>query len=247
MEFAYPTQEARDEAINVGDYIPENAAPLCIAATPNRIFVSTPRWNKAIPASLSTISLPAFSKSPALEPYPDWSSHITTTSTTNPDCTKIVSVYRQAIDECGRLFVVDTGFVHALIGAEQLCPPKILVYDLNTDELIVNYTLPADQVLQGSLHANIIVDTHTEDCSKTFAYVMDIFRNEILVFDFAQKRSWRTSHPYYMPDPLYSAYTYRELNFFWTDGVFGGALSPQTKLEDDRTLYFHPMSSTSVR
>lgn len=91
MEFAFPTQAARAQAIATGAFIPENVAPLGIAVTPNRIFVSTPRWNDGIPASLSTIRIPAFTQSPALEPYPNWAAH---TSTSNPDCLRLLSVYR---------------------------------------------------------------------------------------------------------------------------------------------------------
>lgn len=240
FEFAYPSNGARDAAIASGAYIPENAAPLCIAASSDRIFIATPRWNKGVAASLSTINYSAYSKSPALEPYPSWSAHSTVAE---PDCSKIMSVYRHTIDECGRLFVVDTGVFD---GSVRLCPPKILVYDLKTDQQILNYTLPEDQVLQGSLHANVIVDVHKEDCGRAFAYVMDIFRNEILVFDMEKMKSWRTKHHYYMPEPRYSEFSYQGLTFYWTDGVFGGVLSAQEKVGDDRTLYFHSMSSISV-
>lgn len=131
MEFAFPSQQLRAQAISTGQFIPENVAPLGIAVTENRVFVSTPRWNDGIPASLSSIQLPAFSQSPALEPYPSWAAQ---TPTTNPDCSRLLSVYRMTIDECGRLFVIDSGIVNALTNLQQLCPPKIVAYDLATDE-----------------------------------------------------------------------------------------------------------------
>lgn len=145
MEFAYPTQQQRAAAIRSGAFIPENVAPLGIAVSRDRVFVTTPRWNDGIPASLSTITLPAFSQSPALEPYPSWDAH---TSTTNPDCTRLLSVYRLAIDECNRLWVIDSGIVNALTNLQQLCPPKIVAFDLATNQVVVNYPFPADQVLQ---------------------------------------------------------------------------------------------------
>lgn len=68
----------------------------------------------------------------------------------------------------------------------------------------------------------------------------------ILVFDMAQSTSWRTTNHLYNPDPFASDYTYQNLSFQWTDGVFGASLSPLNKPAGDRVLYFHPMSSNNV-
>lgn len=243
MEFAYPSQQQRAAAISSGAFIPENVAPLGIAVSPNRVFVTTPRWKDGIPASLSSITLPAYSQSPALEPYLNWDSH---TSTTNPDCSRLLSVYRLAIDECGRLWVIDSGIVNALTNLQQLCPPKIVAFDLATDQQVVSYQFPADQVLQGSLHTNIVVDVRNNECNRAFVYVMDVWRNGLVVFDLAQHRSWRTTNHLYLADPFSSDYTYKGLNFQWTDGVFGASLSPLNKKIGDRVLFYHPMSSTNV-
>lgn len=195
MEFAYPTAQLRAQAISSGQFIPENVAPLGLAVSNDRVFVTTPRWNDGIPASLSTIQLPAFTQSPALEPYPSWDAH---TSTTNPDCTRLLSVYRLAIDECGRLFVIDSGIVNALTNLQQLCPPKIVVFDLATDQQIMSYQFPPDQVLQGSLHTNLVVDIRNGDCNRAFVYVMDVWRNgefwcrKCLIHDLVSARNSNT-------------------------------------------------------
>lgn len=60
MEFAYPSQQLRAQAISTGQFVPQNVAPLGIAVTDDKVFVTTPRWNLGIPASLSTIQLPAY-------------------------------------------------------------------------------------------------------------------------------------------------------------------------------------------
>jgi Major royal jelly protein len=244
MEFAYPSQQQRSQAINSQAFIPENVAPLGIAVSRDRVFVTTPRWNDGIPASLSTIALPAYSQSPALEPYPDWAAH---TSTTNPDCSRLLSVYRLAIDSCHRLWIIDSGIVNALTNLQQLCPPKIVAYDLATDEQVVNYQFPADQVLQGSLHTNIVVDIRNNECNRAFVYVMDVWRNGVVVYDMAQSTSWRTTNHLYLADPFLADYSYPGIpNFQWTDGVFGASLSPLNKPAGDRVLFYHPMSSSNV-
>lgn len=243
MDFAYSTQQQRTQAISSGQFIPENVAPLGIAVSKDRVFVTTPRWNLGIPASLSVINTPVLTQSPALVPYPNWDAH---SSTTNPDCSKLLSVYRMAIDDCGRLFVIDSGIINALTNLEQLCPPKIVAFDLKTNRQILSYQFPKDQVLQGSLHTNIVVDVRNGECNRAFVYVMDVWRNGVVVFDMEKAISWRTTNHFYNPSPFDSDYNYKTINFQWTDGVFGAALSQFNKLSNDRILYFHPMSSSNV-
>lgn len=192
--------------------------------------------------------------------YPNWAAHASTTSPV--DCTRLLSIYRLAIDECGRLFAIDSGVVNALTNLQQLCPPKLVAFDLTTDQQILSYQFPADQVLQGSLHTNLVVDIRNGECNRAFVYVMDVWRNGefvsefgniltinvsgVLVFDMAQSTSWRTTNHLYNPDPFASDYTYQNVSFQWTDGVFGASLSPLSKPAGDRVLYYHPMSSNNV-
>lgn len=70
--------------------------------------------------------------SPALKPYPDWA---TNKILDKDNATKIVSTFRIRVDECDRLWVLDTGLADILGKAEQITPPKILIYDLNTDKV----------------------------------------------------------------------------------------------------------------
>jgi hypothetical protein len=58
-----------------GTYIPENNLPLGLEVWKEKIFISLPRWKKGIPATLTTISMKSFDKSPKLKPYPSWSWH----------------------------------------------------------------------------------------------------------------------------------------------------------------------------
>lgn len=43
VEFSWPSQEAKDEAIKSGQYIPANNLPLGIAKWKNKLFVTVPR------------------------------------------------------------------------------------------------------------------------------------------------------------------------------------------------------------
>jgi Major royal jelly protein len=54
------------------------------------------------------------------------------------------------IDECQRLWVIDTGKI-GLAESPQLCPPKILVFDLSTNRVVRRYTIPRGQYTDTSL------------------------------------------------------------------------------------------------
>lgn len=57
LDFQYPNEEARRQAIAKKEFIPENALPLGLEVYENRLFVTVPRWKEGIPASLAYIHL----------------------------------------------------------------------------------------------------------------------------------------------------------------------------------------------
>lgn len=146
------------------------------------------------------------------------------------------------MDECDRLWVLDSGKVDIAKGGNLACPPAIFIFDLTTDTLIRKYIIPNEQVKEDSLYTNIVVDIRNEDCGSAIAYISDVFRYGLLVYDFFKDSSFRIQHHFFYPDPLASKYEIHGLKFQWTDGIFGMALSP-VDIHDDRTLFFHPMSS----
>lgn len=146
------------------------------------------------------------------------------------------------MDECDRLWVLDSGTVDIAKGGKIACPPAIFIFDLTTDTLIRKYVIPADQVKEESLYANIVVDIRNEDCNSAVAYISDVFRYGLLVYDFFKDSSFRIQHHFFFPDPLASKYELHGIRFQWTDGIFGIALSP-LDMHNDKTLFFHPMSS----
>lgn len=89
-----------------------------------------------------------------------------------------------------------------------------------------------------------MVDIRDGQCDDAHAYVTDVWRFGVVVFSYRLGRSWRTSSPLYMPNPLASTYQLHGLSFQWTDGVFGLSLAPVNG-HGDRLLFFHPMSSYS--
>lgn len=50
-------------------------------------------------------------------------------------------MYRLKIDSCNRLWALDSGVSRSLEDFEITCPPKILVYDLNTERVVRRFVL----------------------------------------------------------------------------------------------------------
>lgn len=243
IDFLYPTSALHSAALASGDFVPENCLPLGLGRGGDRIFITLPRWKAGVPASLAWLPLPeegSPTSSPPLIPYPNWAAH---GDPEKPgDCSRLMSVYRLWVDECERLWVIDSGVVNATISINQVCPPKIVAFDLRTDRQLFSHELPPDQVKQDSLHSNIVVDVRDGRCSEAFAYVTDVWRYGVVVFSLASRRSWRTTHHLYLPTPELSDYRLHGVPFQWTDGVFGLSLSPVNEYAD-RLMFFHPMSS----
>lgn len=147
-------------------------------------------------------------------------------------------------DSCGRLWVLDAGQINVAIKPDQVCPPTVYIFDLKTDQLLTRYQIPDEFIKQDSLYSNIVIDIRHQDCQNAHAYITDVWRFGLVVFSLKTMRSWRIFDHLFYPDPLAAAYKIYDLEYEWTDGVFGIALSPQTKdLNADRILYYHPMSS----
>ncbi|XP_030373088.1 protein yellow [Scaptodrosophila lebanonensis] len=238
LDFEYPTYVERQRAIKRGEFVPQNNLPLGIDVHRNRLFITTPRWKDGVPASFGTIPYPPKETSPAINPYPNWQAH---GDPYNPDCSKLISVYRTAIDKCNRLWLIDSGIVNATISLTQICPPKIVAFDLDTDRQIVSYELPPEQVKQDSLHSNIVVDVR-DKCEDAHVFVTDVWRFGIVVYSLAKGRSWRVTNYNFNPNPVASDFKVYGLNFQWLDGVFGMSLSHDQQSKQ-RVLYFHPMAS----
>uniref|UniRef100_A0A1A9WYD3 Bee-milk protein n=1 Tax=Glossina brevipalpis TaxID=37001 RepID=A0A1A9WYD3_9MUSC len=240
LDFEYNTYEQRQKAIMNREFIVENNLPLGIDIYENRIFMTTPRWKDGVPASLGTIPFPPVEISPAIKPYPNWEAH---SSVYTPDCSKLISVYRTYIDVCQRLWLIDAGIVNATIKLNQICLPKIVAYDLKTDQRLFSYELPSDQVKGDSLHSNIVVNVASDNCEDAYAYVTDVWRFGIVVYSLSKNRSWRVTNFNFYPNPVASDFQIYGLNFQWLDGVFGMSLSSPSIATMEQFLYFHPMAS----
>ncbi|CAH0579235.1 unnamed protein product [Chrysodeixis includens] len=236
IDYEFATPEARQEAINNGQFIQANVIPLGIERWKDRVFVSTPAWKKGVPATLSSLPIGAPSESPRLEPYPNWDWH------NAANCTGFTSVFRMSIDHCGVMWILDSGQVEAFETPRQICPPTLIAINLNTDTVVARYPIPSEFVLQNSLITNLVVDSRDVRCRDLHVYIADAWRFGLIVFREEDAAFWRFSHYSFYPEPLLSNYTLHGLNYQWSDGLFGMSLGKYQ--QGDRPLYYHSMSSS---
>ncbi|XP_027854027.2 protein yellow-like isoform X2 [Aphis gossypii] len=241
LDFTFPDQMTRQAAIASGEYVQANNLPLGLEVWRDKLFITVPRWKAGVASTLNYVSLGSEpeNRSPNLIPYPSYEQNRLASNSTD----RIVSVFRINVDACDRLWLVDTGLQDVWGEAVPVQTPKLMVFDLNTDTLIRQYTFKADDMKPDSFFANIIADTTKETCDDAFAYIPDLGGYGLVVYSFASNTSWRVKHHFFHFDPLSGNFHVGGQNFQWTDGIFGVALSP-VKEDGYRTLYFHPLSST---
>ncbi|CAM6032165.1 unnamed protein product, partial [Sphagnum compactum] len=160
----------------------------------------------------------------------------------HPNTEKLISVYRTRVDECDRLWFIDTGLLEFPGNLTQVQPPSIWIMDLQSNQRLHRFELPTDVVTGGEGVASITIDVDPNDCNNAYAYIPDLFYTRLYVYSLAQNRVWAFQHNYFRPDPLQGDLSVSGLEFQWDDGIFSITLGPRDHT-GFREVYFHPMVS----
>lgn len=232
MDFEFENETHRQQAIQSGQYNHTKCVPIDVDRWRGLTFVTVLRY-KGVPSTVNVISRKTSDGGPLLKPYPDW-------SWTKTDCTGITNVYRIAIDQCSRLWVLDTG----KIGEETICPPQLLAFDLKTSKLLERVTIAHDVAVNSTSGRGYlvtpIVQTFGDRCEETYVYMADVDGYALLFYNHNTQTTQRFTSSALVYDPQLSSTTYTigAHSFRSNDGPLGMAISPLTQ-----TLYFSPMSS----
>ncbi|CAH0730911.1 unnamed protein product, partial [Brenthis ino] len=216
-------------------FVQYNNLPMGVERVGGKLFITVPRRRHGIPSTLNYINLKeANSRSPSLKPYPNIR-----------DARSLTSVYRTRADECGRLWMVDTGLLEIPDNPQQVQQPAIVIFDLNRNRQIMRYPLknsdlPAANTPTGL--ASITIDING-DCGDAYAYVPDLTTFGIIVYSLKDNNSWRHNHVYFHFNPTASNLHIAGQTFQWSDGIFSITLT-EPGYDGCRTAYFHPMIST---
>ncbi|XP_034489373.1 protein yellow, partial [Drosophila innubila] len=163
----------------------------------HRTFLTIPRLSAGTAFTLATVASTdnEVLENPRLEAYPNLEWHLPSNN-----CSGITSAIRTYIDNCWRLWVVDSGQVNSV----QLCAPHILIFDLVKDELVQRSAIPSHMYTPSiSIFTAMVVDLSESDaptkCLGGKAYIADAWGYGLIVFDALTGKSWRIEHESMQP------------------------------------------------
>lgn len=145
------------------------------------------------------------------------------------------------MDICNRLFVLDSG----RIGENFLCPPQLLIFDLNTDQLLHRFKFPQRVLQDTSILVTPIVnvkDPPPKQCHDTQVYIADVTTYHIIVYDLLTHKVWRTANKLFYPTPDYGTFHLQGDSFDLMDGIMGMAISPYN--HGAQQMFFHPLAQS---
>ncbi len=193
LDYDWSDKEHRSRYINESKYISTNSFVRDFKIWAQWAYLTVPRWKIGIPATLvriplATTFLPA---SPELQPYPTWSLQMLN------DCFALQSVHTIDIDSEGKLWVLDSGLVEELGENRSVCPPKLLVIDLQTNFIIKHATIPAEVRLNGS-----VLTTMALEREKQVVFIADsnYYESGIVVYNVTSDTFRRFSCEQLNPD-----------------------------------------------
>ncbi|XP_076650073.1 major royal jelly protein 9-like [Halictus rubicundus] len=212
-------------------YIKENNAPLDVdVSSDGRTFVTVIR-DKGVPSSLNTVSDQHGDGGPLLKPYPNWDAAKT-------DCSGIFSVYRVAICQ-NVLYVIDNG----QISGKQICPPRLYMFDLHTDKILKNLTIPTDVATNTTTNIGELITPIVDCCGEgeKNVYIADDRGYAIIVYRHDTGKFHRITGGPLNYDKKAVTYTINGESFQLEDGPVGMAWSCSKSV-----LYLSPMSSYNL-
>lgn len=131
-------------------------------------------------------------QSPPLTPYPNWEVRTIDKALVDgvlADNSTIISTWRVYVDECDRLWVMDTGLANITGTREPFVPPALAIFDLETDRLIRRYTFSSSDVQANVLLANVVCISYS---NSMVVFPKDYLIKKCLFYDIFEKK--RYSH-----------------------------------------------------
>ncbi|CAH1241564.1 Hypp6372 [Branchiostoma lanceolatum] len=229
LDYDWPDDATRQSAIDEGRYVPENIIATGIKVHGPVVYLTTPRWRDGVPASLSSVVETSGGRA-VLRPFPSWEMNQL------GNCSALQSVQSMEVDPLGRMWIADVG------GA---CAPKLIIYDIKTDDVIRTYTFPSDVANTNDTYLNdIVIDTSADDPDDWFAYISNS-RNPggLVVYDYRRDSSHKVFHSSMNAEPDATLMTINGRNYTFDVASDGIALSP---LGNNMKVYYCALSGYNL-
>jgi len=154
-----------------------------------QMFVSFPRWNPHVPATLTRVVKDAEGNA-VFEPYPSWEMN------KEGNVAALQSVLGFEIDAEDRIWILDQGRV----SGQQALPGsvKLVVWDIRSNKLVFSYEFPESVApLNTSFLNDLVLDVRrqkvyiTDSGLPLDASIDNTTYGALIVYDIANKSSWR--------------------------------------------------------
>ncbi|XP_018396175.1 PREDICTED: major royal jelly protein 1-like [Cyphomyrmex costatus] len=201
-----------------------------------RVFMSIPKiGGPGTPVSLTIVTNETGSGGPLLRPYPDWSWY-----NNNSMCNGIINVYKLHI-ECNHIFVMDNGQSRE---TEQICDPKLLIFDLKNDMLVKTIYIPphiANNKTGFGLLMDPLVYVPNKECTRfldeMIVFVADTVGFGLVVYDSSTERMCRVESDYMKPTD--ANFVINDQNVTYVRGIFSLTII-------SNELYYAPIAGNEI-
>ncbi|KAK7092017.1 hypothetical protein V1264_009628 [Littorina saxatilis] len=183
VEYDWPNDTMKAEYIKTKKYIVENNIVTGIKLYKDDVFLTVSRWRPGVPSTLNRVVTKG-GKS-VLQPYPGWEDQ------TVGQCGALQYVQSMEVDpNTGFIWIIDNGRTDTMeTTPSNLCPPKLVVYDINKKKEVRSYTFPDDVANHTSCFLNDIVLDYVNGDVK-FAYITDTNDAKLYVYDYDKDESY---------------------------------------------------------
>ncbi|XP_067671578.1 major royal jelly protein 1-like [Haliotis asinina] len=233
IEYEWPSESIKQEFIKNGSFVLQNNIITGIKVYNGSVYVTVPRWKKGVASTLNVIT--EKDGKPVLRPFPSW------TMQTIGDCSAIQYSQSMEIDPLtGWMWIIDTGIGLIADPTETICPPKLIIYDINHRRMVRTHVFP-DDVASRYFFLNDIV-LHRVGGKAVLAYISDSRQAHIVTYDFRSDKSFSFADSSMLAEsPPSSVVHIGNRSYPQTTPIDGIAISP-----DFRYVYYSPLAGTSL-
>lgn len=245
FNFSWTNAKMYQDALQAQTYIPKNCLIAGINYRNGYYYLTLPRMKAGIPATLTKIPVNG-STSPVLTPYPSWEMNKLS------NCSALQNSQNIEIDSKGRMWILDSGRTSTLSMRHNvnLCPPKLVIYDMDNDQIVRTYQFPKNVVDDNKAYLyDIVVNEKDGD---DYAYITDnsIKDPGLIVYSFKENSSWKLRHQSMFADPKAADFKVNGVVVSTPINVAGIALGPRMRkdnksitISEDREVFYCPLSS----
>jgi sugar lactone lactonase YvrE len=203
VDFDWPSQEFRQRCEDAGEYVPDHNLISGIKTYKGDIYLTVPRlrYTLGVPSTLN--KLVTRGNQTVLSPFPDWEAQ------QRGNCSALQCAMSMEVDPItGYMYVIDPGRT-GIVGKREnqsapvFCPPKLVVYDLNTGSLLRSHNFPPEVASNQTNFLNDIVLDRGSPSSSTarWVYITDAADSKLIVFDLQTNESRAIHHASMEADP----------------------------------------------